>query len=128
MEIKMRAETKNTSRKTKSPSPRETILDVLTALDWGGHVRIRNVSVHIHGVPRGGSWRDGSVSVETIPADGLGFAEPCSFPAMTAGEALTEAAELIEYADVRLKVAPDRVAAAREVLRMASGTRRGRLP
>lgn len=112
---------------TSKTTPRELILDVLGALDWGGPVRIAstNVSIHIHGIPRGGTWRDGVVDVETIPPSGHSFdSRACSWPPMTDAEALTEAAELIEYAASRLTGAPDRVAAAREVLRLAAEERR----
>ena len=70
---------------------RDLILGVLSALDWGGPVRVGSVSVHVYNVPRGGTWRDGTVHVETVPTGGWGPGEPCGWPIMTEAEALMEA-------------------------------------
>ena len=108
-----------TGAKTKRRSPRELMLDVLSALNWGGPVRIAGVSVHIYSVPDGGTWRDGVVRVTAIPANGRGIGDECAWPVMTDAEALAEAPELIEYFASRMGGASGRIAAARELLRMA---------
>jgi hypothetical protein len=106
---------------------RNLILGVLSALDWGGPVRVGSVSVRVDKVPRGGTWRDGTVHVETVPTDGFGSGEPCGWPIMTEAEALTEATELIEWFASRWagrEGNSQRIAAARELAVAAAAGRR----
>lgn len=112
--------------------PRELLLDVLGALDVG-ICRVASVSVHIHSVPREvedehghlrpGTWRDGIVSVESIPDSRRGSGEPCEWPPMTIAEALHEAGDIIEH--FRSQVAPERIANARELLARAAASAAG---
>jgi len=107
---------------------RDLILDVLSVLDWGGPVRVGSVTVHVHSVPRGGNWHDGTVCVEAVPGDGRGSGKPCAWPTMTEAEALKEAAELVQWFESKWagrEGNSQRIAAARELVAAAAAQSAG---